>query len=233
MMVGSSSCPTSRTTGPSSFFMRKESYDYQSLCAPKTESNKGAAPRGIFVPTIGDILNLAWLSSAAAWSVFQSLIYSLAYSTWMQADDIMAEGVEPREASCIMKQTQYYFSNINSTYSAVIDCGPCSRYFHAQRLSNTNLLFVVAEKLMCSQCDIMKLDQAETRSEGPEQCELVQMPRYRKGPHVCFDYNQMEDTSDCGRGSMFRPSWLLLIFLQSLLLCLVSGSTSSTTGRGL
>ncbi|PIO15608.1 hypothetical protein AB205_0188740 [Aquarana catesbeiana] len=33
----------------SSFFLRKESYDYQSLCAPKTESNKGAAPRGIFV----------------------------------------------------------------------------------------------------------------------------------------------------------------------------------------
>ncbi|XP_040214650.1 voltage-dependent calcium channel subunit alpha-2/delta-2 isoform X2 [Rana temporaria] len=217
----------------SSFFLRKESYDYQSLCAPKTESNKGAAPRGIFVPTIADILNLAWLSSAAAWSVFQSLIYSLTYSTWMQADDIMAEGMEPREASCIMKQTQYYFSNINSTYSAVIDCGPCSRYFHAQRLSNTNLLFVVAEKLMCSQCDIMKLDQAETRSEGPEQCELVETPRYRKGPHVCFDYNQMEDTSDCGRGSMFRPSWLLLAFLQSLLLCLVSASTSSTTGRGL
>ncbi|KAM5147996.1 voltage-dependent calcium channel subunit alpha-2/delta-2 [Mantella aurantiaca] len=210
----------------SSFFTRKESYDYQSLCAPKTESNKGAAPRGIFVPTIADILNLAWLSSAAAWSVFQSLIYSLAYSSWMQADDIMAEGLEPREASCIMKQTQYYFNNINATYSAVIDCGPCSRYFHAQRLSNTNLLFVVAEKLMCSQCDIMKLDQAETRSEGPEQCELVEMPRYRKGPHVCFDYNQMEDTSDCGRGSMFRPSWLLLLFLQSLLLCLAAGSTS-------
>ncbi|XP_068109102.1 voltage-dependent calcium channel subunit alpha-2/delta-2 isoform X2 [Hyperolius riggenbachi] len=216
-----------------SFFTRKESYDYQSLCAPKTESNKGAAPRGIFVPTIADMLNLAWITSAAAWSVFQSLIYSLAYSTWMQTDDIMAEGLEPREATCIMKQTQYYFSNVNSTYSAVIDCGPCSRYFHAQRLANTNLLFVVAEKLMCSQCDIMKMDQAETRSEGPEQCDLVQMPRYRKGPHVCFDYNQMEDTSDCGRGSMFRPSWPLLVVLQLLLLFLVSGSTSPSTSRGL
>ncbi|KAM9325760.1 voltage-dependent calcium channel subunit alpha-2/delta-2 [Gastrophryne carolinensis] len=214
-----------------SFFTKKESYDYQSLCAPKTESDKGAAPRGIFVPTIADILNLAWLSSAAAWSVFQSLVYSLTYSTWMHADDIMAE--ESREASCIMKQTQYYFGSVNATYSSVIDCGPCSRYFHAQRLSNTNLLFVVAEKLMCSQCDIMKLDQAETRSEGPEQCELVQMPRYRKGPHVCFDYNQLEDTSDCGRGAMFRPSWLLLVLLQLLLLCLVTGSASTTTSRGL
>ncbi|XP_063797445.1 voltage-dependent calcium channel subunit alpha-2/delta-2 isoform X2 [Pseudophryne corroboree] len=217
----------------SSFFTRKESYDYQSLCAPKTESNKGAAPRGIFVPTIADILNLAWLSSAAAWSLLQHLVLSLTYNSWMQADDIMAEGLESREASCIMKQTQYYFSNINSTYTAIIDCGPCSRYFHAQRLANTNLLFVVAEKLMCSQCDAMKLDQAETRSEGPEQCELVQMPRYRKGPHVCFDYNPMEDTSDCGRGSMFRPSWLLLLFVQLLLMCVVPSCTSPTTSRGL
>lgn len=23
----------------------------------------------------------------------------------------------------------------------------------------------------------------------PNQCELVDRPRYRKGPHICFDYN--------------------------------------------
>ncbi|KAM4721178.1 voltage-dependent calcium channel subunit alpha-2/delta-2 [Rhinophrynus dorsalis] len=216
-----------------SFFTRKESYDYQSVCAPKTESNKGAAPRGIFVPTIADILNLAWLSSAAAWSLFQQLLFSVSYSSWLQADDVTAENMEPREASCIMKQTQYYFSNVNSTYSAVIDCGACSRYFNAQRLSNTNLLFVVAEKPLCSQCDSIKLDQAETRSEGPEQCDLVQLPRYRKGPHVCFDYNPMEDTSDCGRGSLFRPSWLLLVMLQLLLLYVLPSCSLSTSDRGL
>ncbi|XP_075429762.1 voltage-dependent calcium channel subunit alpha-2/delta-2 [Ascaphus truei] len=216
-----------------SFFTRKESYDYQSVCAPKTESNKGAAPRGIFVPTVADILNLAWLSSAAAWSLFQHLLFSLTYSSWLQADDVTGEGTEAREASCIMKQTQYYFSNVNSTYTAIIDCGSCSRYFHAQRLSNTNLLFVVAEKPICRQCDSMKLDQAETRSEGPEQCELVEMPRYRKGPLVCFDYNTMEDTSDCGRGSLFRPPWLLLVLLQVLLLCVAPFSSSLSAGRHL
>ncbi|XP_041446713.1 voltage-dependent calcium channel subunit alpha-2/delta-2 isoform X1 [Xenopus laevis] len=216
-----------------SFFTRKESYDYQSLCAPKTESNKGAAPRGIFVPTIADVLNLAWITSAAAWSLFQHLLLSVVYNSWLQADDITAENLEPREATCIMKQTQYYFGNINSTYSAVIDCGPCSRYFHAQRLSNTNLLFVVAEKMICSQCDSMKLDQAETRSEGPEQCELVQMPRYRKGPHMCFDYNPMEDTSDCGRGYLFRPSWLLLMLLQVLIQFVLPHGFWSTSSRGL
>lgn len=99
-----------------------------------------------------------------------------------------------------------------------------SRLFHAQRLTNTNLLFVVAEKPLCSQCEAGRLLQKETHcilpppslpsapllprapslphisaaasltphpcpADGPEQCELVQRPRYRRGPHICFDYN--------------------------------------------
>lgn len=37
-----------------------------------------------------------------------------------------------------------------------------SRLFHAQRLTNTNLLFVVAEKPLCSQCEAGRLLQKET-----------------------------------------------------------------------
>lgn len=40
---------------------------------------------------------------------------------------------------------------------------PSHRLFHAQKLANTNLLFVVAEKPMCSQCESTKLPQAEIR----------------------------------------------------------------------
>lgn len=36
------------------------------------------------------------------------------------------------------------------------------RLFHAQRLANTNLLFVVAEKPLCSQCEAGRLLQKET-----------------------------------------------------------------------
>ncbi|NWI21979.1 CA2D2 protein, partial [Crypturellus soui] len=50
-----------------SFYARKESYDFQSVCAPEAQSNTGAAPRGVFVPTMADFLNLAWWTSAAAW----------------------------------------------------------------------------------------------------------------------------------------------------------------------
>ncbi|XP_013363043.1 PREDICTED: voltage-dependent calcium channel subunit alpha-2/delta-2 isoform X2 [Chinchilla lanigera] len=227
-----------------SFYTRKESYDYQAACAPQPPGNLGAAPRGVFVPTVADFLNLAWWTSAAAWSLFQQLLYGLVCHSWFQADPAEAEGSpEARESSCVMKQTQYYFGSVNASYNAIIDCGNCSRLFHAQRLSNTNLLFVVAEKPLCSQCEAGRLLQKETHcilpppppaprapraaasltphscpADGPEQCELVQRPRYRRGPHICFDYNATEDTSDCGRGASFPPSLGVLVSLQLLLL---------------
>ncbi|XP_063518024.1 voltage-dependent calcium channel subunit alpha-2/delta-2 isoform X5 [Pongo pygmaeus] len=204
-----------------SFYTRKESYDYQAACAPQPPGNLGAAPRGVFVPTVADFLNLAWWTSAAAWSLFQQLLYGLIYHSWFQADPAEAEGSpETRESSCVMKQTQYYFGSVNASYNAIIDCGNCSRLFHAQRLTNTNLLFVVAEKPLCSQCEAGRLLQKETHcpADGPEQCELVQRPRYRRGPHICFDYNATEDTSDCGRGASFPPSLGVLVSLQLLLL---------------
>uniref|UniRef100_A0A8C8RT64 Calcium voltage-gated channel auxiliary subunit alpha2delta 2 n=1 Tax=Pelusios castaneus TaxID=367368 RepID=A0A8C8RT64_9SAUR len=198
-----------------SFFTRKESYDFQSVCAPEAQSNTGAAPRGVFVPTMADFLNLAWWTSAAA-SPPRFPLCPLSPVT----EDIMADSVESRETGCIMKQTQYYFSTINATYNAMIDCGNCSRLFHAQRLANTNLLFVVADKPMCSQCESARLPQAEIRD--PNQCELVDRPRYRKGPHICFDYNATEDTSDCGRGASFTPSLSVLLALQLLLFYLTA-----------
>ncbi|NXT89859.1 CA2D2 protein, partial [Anhinga rufa] len=111
-----------------SFYARKESYDFQSVCAPEAQSNTGAAPRGVFVPTVADLLNLAWWTSAAAWSLFQQFLYGLTYSSWFQTEEVAGDSMEARETSCIMKQTQYYFSTVNATYNAIIDCGNCSRW---------------------------------------------------------------------------------------------------------
>ncbi|XP_044307179.1 voltage-dependent calcium channel subunit alpha-2/delta-2 isoform X2 [Varanus komodoensis] len=207
-----------------SFFTRKESYDFQSVCAPEAPSNTGGAPRRVYVPTMADFLNLAWWTSAAAWSLFQQFLYGLTYNSWFQTEDVTADSVESKETSCIMKQTQYYFSTTDYTYNTMIDCGNCSRLFHAQRLASTNLLFVVAEKPICSQCESTKLLQAEIKAPPGDrnQCELVEKPRYRKGPHVCFDYNKTENTSDCGRGVSYRPSLSILLSLQLLLLYLTA-----------
>uniref|UniRef100_A0A3B3I5V1 Calcium channel, voltage-dependent, alpha 2/delta subunit 2a n=1 Tax=Oryzias latipes TaxID=8090 RepID=A0A3B3I5V1_ORYLA len=141
-----------------SFYNRKQSYDYQSVCERLTNSEAGAAPRGVFVPTVADFLNLAWWTSAAAWLI------------------------------------------------------------HARRINNTNLLFVVAEKMPCYTCEIERLSQEEEEFKEENPCESINVARYRKRPSMCFDNNLAENTSDCGRGHSFRPPLCALLLLQLLLL---------------
>ncbi|KAJ7998441.1 hypothetical protein DPEC_G00204960 [Dallia pectoralis] len=389
-----------------SLYNRKQSLDYQSVCEPVPTSNTGAAPRRVFVPTIVDFVNLAWWTSAAAWSLFQQLLYGLAYQSWFvteyipgknlivpdvlsrhpepkvddtglsedvqayvdtieelekpktvlerikaetekdetmqklrpawpnlsivkqtdakakqtyettynrrytakplpalgvgdkvrlktdsektwrgtgviqascstprsfvvktsqgdttrrnrrhlqivnqescntpihspgvstppgstasttsptqndsETDEVEAEGPDSKETSCVTIQTQFYFTNVSSSYSIMQDCGNCSRLIHARKLNNTNLLFVVAEKLPCNSCEAEKLSQAETefKDQNPS-CDDMSAARYRKGPTVCYDYNITENTSDCGRGFSFRPSIQSLVLIQLILL---------------
>ncbi|XP_075893280.1 voltage-dependent calcium channel subunit alpha-2/delta-2a isoform X2 [Nelusetta ayraudi] len=201
-----------------SFYNRKQSLDYQSVCERLPNSETGAAPRGVFVPTIVDFVNIAWWTSAAAWSLFQQFIYGLAYQSWFVRDEVRAEGFDSKERSCITLQTQYYFSNLSSSYNILQDCGNCSRLIHAKRINNTNLLFVVAEKMQCTTCEIEKLSQDEVEHTVENPCQEVIVPRYRKGPSTCFDNNATENTSDCGRGHSFRPSLVTLLLVQLLLL---------------
>ncbi|XP_051270485.1 voltage-dependent calcium channel subunit alpha-2/delta-2a isoform X2 [Dicentrarchus labrax] len=201
-----------------SFYNRKQSFDYQSVCERVPNSEAGAAPRGVFVPTIADFVNLAWWTSAAAWSLFQQFIYGLAYHSWFATDEVDAEGFDPKERSCVMIQTQYYLSNLSSSYNILQDCGNCSRLIHAKRINNTNLLFVVAEKMPCNTCEIEKFSQEEEEFKEENPCEEMTVARYRKGPSTCFDNNISENTSDCGRGHSFRPSLYTLLLIQLLLL---------------
>uniref|UniRef100_A0A3Q2UUQ2 Calcium channel, voltage-dependent, alpha 2/delta subunit 2a n=1 Tax=Haplochromis burtoni TaxID=8153 RepID=A0A3Q2UUQ2_HAPBU len=175
-----------------SFYNSKQSFDYQSVCERMPNSEAGAAPRGVFVPTIADFANLAWWTSAA-------IIISLFFFLFFYADEVDAEGIDSKERSCVMIQTQYFFSNLSSSYYILQDCGNCSRLIHAKRINNTNLLFVVAEKMPCNTCEIEKLSQEE------KEC-------------ILFFSLHIENTSDCGRGHSFRPSLYTLLLIQLLLL---------------
>uniref|UniRef100_A0A8C8F5H2 VWFA domain-containing protein n=1 Tax=Oncorhynchus tshawytscha TaxID=74940 RepID=A0A8C8F5H2_ONCTS len=129
-----------------SIYARRQSFQYQSACEPVSSSHTGAAPRGIFVPSIADMLSLAWWTSAA------------------------------KESSCVTIQSQFYFTNTTNSYNVLQDCGNCSRLFHAKRIENTNLLFVVAETLPCSSCEIERLTQVKT------ECILHLYPRHTVSP---------------------------------------------------
>uniref|UniRef100_A0A8C6T9P7 Calcium channel, voltage-dependent, alpha 2/delta subunit 2b n=1 Tax=Neogobius melanostomus TaxID=47308 RepID=A0A8C6T9P7_9GOBI len=113
-----------------SIYVRRQSFQYQSACEPISSSHTGAAPRRFFVPSVADLLSLAWWTSTPS--------------------------------SCVTIQSQFYFTNTTNMYNVLQDCGNCSRLIHAKRIENTNLLFVVAESLPCSTCEIERLTQVRT-----------------------------------------------------------------------
>ncbi|XP_077599392.1 voltage-dependent calcium channel subunit alpha-2/delta-1 [Stigmatopora nigra] len=204
-----------------SLYSFNKTYDYQSVCDPEKDSKAAAGPRSVYVPTIADFLSVSWWASTAAWSILQHLIYGLLFPNLLQAaetpDDEISDAMF--KESCITEQTQYFFDNDEKSYSGVLDCGNCSRMYRAEKLPNTNLVFLITDaKATCLSCDPRPLRQAEQPSQGPDPCELAQNPRYRKGPDVCFDKNENEDDSDCGGASGLKPSLGATLALQLLLL---------------
>ncbi|XP_056456079.1 voltage-dependent calcium channel subunit alpha-2/delta-2-like [Gadus chalcogrammus] len=197
-----------------SIYARVQSFQFQSACEPISSSHTGAAARGIFVPSIADMLSLAWWSSAVAWSVLQQLLYGLTYNSWFLTDDSVVEGFETKDSSCVTIQSQFYFTNTTNSYNILQDCGNCSRLFHAKRIENTNLLFVVAETLPCSSCEIERLTQVQTEFREENPCEVLRDARYRKGPPSCFDYSAWENTSECGHGLSLQSSLGIILLLQ-------------------
>uniref|UniRef100_A0A8C7ID55 Calcium voltage-gated channel auxiliary subunit alpha2delta 1 n=1 Tax=Oncorhynchus kisutch TaxID=8019 RepID=A0A8C7ID55_ONCKI len=212
-----------------SLYSFNKTYDYQSVCNPEGDCKAAAGPRSVYVPTIADMLSIGWWASTGAWSIMHQLFYSLIFPRFLEAvdsDDDMSANMF--KESCITEQTQYFFDNEERSYSGVLDCGNCSRMYRAEKLPNTNLVFLITDaKTTCLSCDPRPLRQAEQPSQGPDRCELAQNPRYRKGPDVCFDNHVDEDDSDCGGGTSLSPSPWPMLGLQLLLLWHLTGPRHS------
>nr|XP_033814818.1 voltage-dependent calcium channel subunit alpha-2/delta-1 isoform X1 [Geotrypetes seraphini] len=210
-----------------SLYAFNKSYDYQSVCDPGKEPTQDAGLRSVYVPTIADILNLGWWASAAAWSLLQQLFWSLTFPHLLEAVDYEDQEFPATvsKQSCITEQTQYFFDNSNKTFYGVLDCENCSRIYHAEKLLETNLVFIIVDsKKTCLPCDSRPLIQAEQPSNGPNPCILVQDPRHRKGPDLCFDDNTLENYTDCGGVSGLNPSLWFMVGIQLFLVWLLSGS---------
>uniref|UniRef100_A0AAQ5ZXA5 VWFA domain-containing protein n=1 Tax=Amphiprion ocellaris TaxID=80972 RepID=A0AAQ5ZXA5_AMPOC len=203
-----------------SLYSFNKTYDYQSVCDPEKDSKAAAGPRSVYVPTIADVLSIGWWASSAAWSILQQLFFSLMFPNLLEAADSAEEDIPDAmfKESCITEQTQYFFDNDESSYSGVLDCGNCSRMYRAEKLPNTNLVFLITDaKATCLSCDPRPLRQAEQPSEGPNPCELAQNPRYRKGPDVCFDNNENvrhNYTRSCFVPSYHSSFFFILLFIS-------------------
>ncbi|KAK5867507.1 hypothetical protein PBY51_011989 [Eleginops maclovinus] len=201
-----------------SLYSFNKTYDYQSVCDPEKDSKAAAGPRSVYVPTIVDLLSIGWWASNAAWSILQQLFLGLMFPNLLEAespDDDIPDAMF--KESCITEQTQYFFDNEEKSYSGVLDCGNCSRMYRAEKLPNTNLVFLITDaKATCLSCDPRPLRQAEQPSEGPNPCELAQNPRYRKGPDVCFDNNENDEPlCPISRSSSLSPIPLMLFLVLS------------------
>uniref|UniRef100_A0A8C1JEF6 Calcium voltage-gated channel auxiliary subunit alpha2delta 1 n=1 Tax=Cyprinus carpio TaxID=7962 RepID=A0A8C1JEF6_CYPCA len=207
----------------SSLFSFNKTYDYQSVCDPERETKAAAGPRSIYVPTIADMLTVGWWASTAVWSVLQQLLLSLTLPNVVGTGDDLSDAFS--KESCITEQTQYFFENENKSFSGAMDCGNCSRMYRAEKLPNTNLVFLISDaKSSCLSCDPKPLRQAEQPSTGPDPCVLAQNPRYRKGPEVCFDNNADVSNNQNGQCSecIFIIQCLFFFFFFFFNLTLIS-----------
>ncbi|XP_061571286.1 voltage-dependent calcium channel subunit alpha-2/delta-1-like [Cololabis saira] len=209
-----------RTLVNATLFTSKSTYDYQSLCDPKRESKTAAGPRSVYVPTIADILNLGWWATAATWSILQQMLVSITLPTFLDAGEIDDDMFDAKTKEvCITEQTQYFLPNDEVSFRGSVDCENCSRLYHAEKLPETNLVFIISDaKDTCLSCRSAPLIQEEQQSEGPDPCVMAQNPRHRKGPASCFDNNEHEKDADCGGVSGLSPSLWLIVALQAALI---------------
>uniref|UniRef100_A0A3Q3LVS9 Calcium channel, voltage-dependent, alpha 2/delta subunit 1a n=1 Tax=Mastacembelus armatus TaxID=205130 RepID=A0A3Q3LVS9_9TELE len=177
-------------------FTFKKTYDYQSLCDPKKESKAAAGPRSVYVVIVCHNLYIH----------IHTCFHVIMCPSTAEMDDEVSDAMH--KEVCITEQTQFYFMNNNVSFKGTVDCENCSRLYHAEKLPNTNLVFIIADaKLTCSSCDAKELKQEEEPSDGPDPCELALNPRYRKGPSVCYDDNE---NVSCWTASTFIFELLLL-----------------------
>uniref|UniRef100_H3D0B8 Calcium channel, voltage-dependent, alpha 2/delta subunit 1a n=1 Tax=Tetraodon nigroviridis TaxID=99883 RepID=H3D0B8_TETNG len=219
-----------RTLVNASLFTFKKTLDYQFALRPAERQSKcscaGPTIRQYVVPTVADILNVGWWATAAAWSILQQLLLSFTFPNFLEAAKMQDEVSDAMlKEVCITEQTQYYFENNQLSFSGNIDCENCTRIYHAEKLPDTNLVFIISDaKLTCSSCKSKKLIQEEQQSDGPDPCEAARNPRYRKGPDICFDSTENEDDPDCGGASGLSPSSWLMVALQLALFWVLTGS---------
>ncbi|OXB63080.1 hypothetical protein ASZ78_002574 [Callipepla squamata] len=126
-----------------SLYAFNKSYDYQSVCDPEEEPKQGAGLRSAYVVSQENIR--------------ESTLSELEAD--MEDDDF---STALPKTSCITEQTQYFFENDDKSFIGIVDCINCSRLYHAEKISNTNLVFIISDsQLLCRSCDPKPLMQAE------------------------------------------------------------------------
>uniref|UniRef100_A0A8C9VRH0 Calcium voltage-gated channel auxiliary subunit alpha2delta 1 n=1 Tax=Scleropages formosus TaxID=113540 RepID=A0A8C9VRH0_SCLFO len=195
-----------KTLVNTSLYSFHKTYDYQSVCKRERETKAAAGLRSVYV--VSEPLE----RGRPVWSILQQLLVSLTFPSFLEDDFSEFHSKE----SCITEQTQYYFEGSERSYAGVLDCGNCSRMYHAEKLQSTNLVFLIMDSKKTCPCEQNQkpLIQAEQQSTGPDPCKLAENPRYRKGPEVCFDNDENVSYRHCRKVGPLNPFNIHLFILH-------------------
>lgn len=68
--------------------------------------------------------------------------------------DVLVEGFETKESSCVTIQSQFYFTNTTNSYNVLQDCGNCSRWVFPARQQICVCALILAEHTVWSRLNI-------------------------------------------------------------------------------
>ncbi|XP_064632640.1 voltage-dependent calcium channel subunit alpha-2/delta-3-like isoform X3 [Lineus longissimus] len=103
------------------------------------------------------------------------------------------------------------------TQGALLNCQICNKTWMAQRVTKTNMIFLVADGGICTDCESLTVSLTPEEVQISNQtilCQKLQMSVHRKTPKECHSSNPQEDYKNhCGSGHTILPSISLLVFL--------------------
>ncbi|XP_072027296.1 LOW QUALITY PROTEIN: voltage-dependent calcium channel subunit alpha-2/delta-3-like [Amphiura filiformis] len=221
-----------------SIFETKELVDYQAMCN-KPENTEGAASH-----LLSPFLSFTGLLSWWAEQFILFLLHLNFYHDWdesyveaqpnTQKCEEAANGGHSgggevgQYESCDEVQTFFLanFSNLPLHSSASDFCtDDCTKSFSIQKIEYSNLMLIVQD--MACECNLMEewedfemekieLDPRKVEYNETAWCDKLKRQRHRRRPDTCHFQHEDENSTDCGRGSLLRPSTFLITIVCAL-----------------
>ncbi|CAK8689425.1 unnamed protein product [Clavelina lepadiformis] len=225
---------------------------HQEVCK-RSKQKKNSASRNFFLATMTNLLKLGGWFSSSAWLSVQHFLYVLVnfpnnvFASERRHDSGIAGSNTPHHHQaevnapsslfgyyhCVRKAKVFKFGPTEIVMDGKADCFSCVRSYIASRISETNLLFVIAN--ITTPCSDDRNEENcltpyptdELWSEVSHE-HACKEGRYRKTPtQQCYDVrnilnNDEVNDADCGAAQLELPSVFFLVF-HSVFAALFSG----------
>ncbi|XP_071491299.1 voltage-dependent calcium channel subunit alpha-2/delta-3-like isoform X1 [Diadema antillarum] len=182
--------------------------DYQGMC--RREIIGSAAPS--LRNSLENFLSiLHWFAKQVIVFLSQISIYDWLSAAVAQTDERYT--YEP----CDQEYTFYVANRSNLPEKGLAgkfltNCTDCFKPYSVQSVPHSNLMLIIQERdCECFSDQSVQLEPDEIEYNETAWCERLLQFRNRSKPDTCFHYDPNEDSSECGRGFIHSPSFLLIV----------------------